>query len=220
MQHLAARGYVAASVTYRLAHSGPFPAAVQDVNGALRFLRASAQRFSLDPARVCVVGQDAGGTLALLAALASDVAEFQSGGPAADQSTRVSCAAAVGAPVDLSALAAEKAFIVPDLVAWLGGTPETVPAAYELASPTHWVTPDAPPILLVHGDADGLAPVAHARALAARLTAARAHAEIEIMAGVHHTPTSAQRQAAWARVDRFLDTHLGSIPPTPARRVR
>lgn len=213
LQHLAERGYVAAAMTYRLAPGSQFPAALQDVNGALRFLRANAEKFTIDPARVCVVGQDAGGTLALLAALTPGVAEFQFGGPARDQSTRVTCAAAIGAPVDLSAIAAEKSMIASDLVAWLGGAPSGAPKAYALASPSSWVSPEAPAVLLVHGAADGQAPLSHTQAFAAKLSAVRAQVEVEVMAGVDHTPTDAQRAAAWARVDQFLDRQVGPEPP-------
>ncbi len=213
MQHLAERGYVAATMTYRLAPGSQFPAALQDVNGALRFLRANAETFNVDAARLCVVGADAGGTLALLAALTPGVAEFQMGGPARDHSTRVSCAAAIGAPVDLTTLVSDKSTIAPDLVAWLGGAPSGAPHAYALASPASWVSPEAPALLLVHGAADGIAPVAHTQALAAKLTAVGAHVEVEVMAGVNHTPTDTQRTAAWTRVDQFLDRQIGPQPP-------
>lgn len=209
LQHLAARGFVAATVTYRLAPGSQFPAAVQDVNGAIRFLKANAGRFGIDGERICVTGVDAGGTLAMLAALAPGVAEFQIGGPARDQSTRVACAAAIGAPLDFAALAGADTFLLPDLMAWLGGTPAGAPGAYAKATAANWASPDAPPVLLVHGAMDGLVPSAHAEALAARLVSLRAHAEVEILPGVSHTPTDEQRRLAWSRVDRFLDQYIG-----------
>src|SRR6185369_550671 len=89
-QKLAARGYVAAAIDYRVAPRAQFPAALQDVKAAVRFLRANVQKFSLDADRIAILGEGAGGTLALLAGLTPGVAEFE-GGANRDQSNRVSC---------------------------------------------------------------------------------------------------------------------------------
>jgi acetyl esterase/lipase len=73
---LAERGYVAATVSYRLTPKFQFPSPVWDVKAAVRFLRANAKRFDLDPSRLGVTGSSAGGHLALMPGLTSGVASL------------------------------------------------------------------------------------------------------------------------------------------------
>src|ERR1700722_8460459 len=74
---LAARGYVVAAIDYRLSSEAPFPAALQDVKAAVRFLRAHADQYRIDPERAFVWGASAGAQLATLGATACGVAEFE-----------------------------------------------------------------------------------------------------------------------------------------------
>jgi acetyl esterase/lipase len=69
IRKLAGRGYVAAAIDYRVGGRSQFPAPLQDVKAAVRFLRANAERFGIDPARICALGEAAGAPLALLTAL-------------------------------------------------------------------------------------------------------------------------------------------------------
>ena len=78
---LAERGYVAATVSYRLAPRHQFPAAVEDVKAAVRYLRANADRFGIDPDRIGAMGGSAGGHLVLFLGLTPNVAEFEGTGP-------------------------------------------------------------------------------------------------------------------------------------------
>src|SRR5580704_2475867 len=74
---LAARGYVVAAIDYRLSGEAPFPAALQDVKAAIRFLRAHADQYRIDSQQVFVWGGSAGAELAVLAATTCGVAEFE-----------------------------------------------------------------------------------------------------------------------------------------------
>ena len=78
---LAQRGYVGVSIDYRLAPASQFPTAVQDVKSAVRFLRANAAKYSVDPERIAALGDSAGATLALLLGLTPGAREFEGGGP-------------------------------------------------------------------------------------------------------------------------------------------
>src|SRR5436305_794266 len=99
---LAQRGYVAATVSYRLAPKSQFPAPVHDVKAAVRFLRANASKFGIDPERIGVTGGSAGGHLALFLGLTPGVAELEGYGPNLDQSSRVCCVVDYYGPTDFT----------------------------------------------------------------------------------------------------------------------
>ncbi|PTS76289.1 hypothetical protein DBR17_14915, partial [Sphingomonas sp. HMWF008] len=76
---LAAKGYVVASVSYRFSREAPFPAAIQDVKASIRWLRARAKTYNIDPKRAAIWGQSAGGHLAALAGVSCHVAALEPG---------------------------------------------------------------------------------------------------------------------------------------------
>ena len=88
---LAQRGYVAATISYRLSPASQFPAPVHDAKAAVRWLRANANQFGIDPERIGVTGGSAGGHLALFLGLTGGIPEFEGSGPYLNQSSRVSC---------------------------------------------------------------------------------------------------------------------------------
>src|SRR5437588_145823 len=88
---LAERGYVAMTVTYRLAPKYQFPAAVNDVKAAVRWLRANAEKYQVDPDRIAALGDSAGGHLAQFLGVTGDVAQFEGDGGNGGQSSRVAC---------------------------------------------------------------------------------------------------------------------------------
>lgn len=136
----ARRGIVAAAMNYRLSPEARWPAMLEDAHAALDRLRAA----QVDPARIAVWGHSAGGQLALLLGL--------------QRPADVRCVVAMGAPSDLTVLSRE------DSAAREVFTPEQRATASPLFQPCDV----PPPILLVHGDADSVVPIGHARALATR----------------------------------------------------
>jgi sugar lactone lactonase YvrE/pimeloyl-ACP methyl ester carboxylesterase len=155
---LAARGYVTAAIEYRLAGEAHFPAAIQDCNAAVRFLRANAQRYGIDAQRVGAVGGSAGGHLVGLMAAAPKVAEFQGAGGNSDESSRLQAAVVLAGPMELatgpiaekSRKGAGKTFTIQ----FLGKTIDEDRSLYELASPYTHFTKDTPPILFMTGELD------------------------------------------------------------------
>jgi len=99
---LAQHGYVAATVTYRLAPQFPFPAAVHDVKAAVRFLRANAKQYHIDPDRIGALGSSAGGHLVLFLGLTANVPEWEGTGPNQGVSSRVQCVADYYGPSDFT----------------------------------------------------------------------------------------------------------------------
>jgi acetyl esterase/lipase len=198
--HLAEHGYAAASIDYRMAPGTQFPAAVQDAKSAVKFLRANAAKYSIDPDRIVAAGNGAGGTLALLVGLAPNFPEFEPGGPNRDVSARVSAVVALEPLTDLGhadpSLPEAKS-----LPLFLGGSFENTRTAYMLASPVNWATPQAPPVLLACRP-DG--PVDQTRRLADQLN--RAGAFVEVFDG--KDGNSVQQEFV-----SFLDRRLGVTPP-------
>jgi acetyl esterase/lipase len=188
MLELAARGYVAATVSYRLTRAprNVFPAAVSDVRCAVRWLRARADGFAIDPARVGVLGFSAGAHLAsMLGTTSTDAAldgACDATGPAAVQAV-----VSVAGPQDLRVngpYTAEQARLVTN---FLGVFPGDAPAVAERASPIAHVSAGAAPFLLVHGTDDGLVPVNHARRMEASLRRAGVSATLLELPGVGHS---------------------------------
>ncbi|HVJ68987.1 MAG TPA: alpha/beta hydrolase, partial [Caulifigura sp.] len=151
---MAERGYVAATVTYRLAPQHQFPAAIHDVKAAVRWLRANAEKYHIDPERIGVVGDSAGGHLAQFLGVTGGVPGFEGTGGAADQSSRVTCVVNYYGPSDFTKSYGKSVDAAEVLPLWLGGDVEHERHRHILASPLNWVTPDAAPTLLIHGTED------------------------------------------------------------------
>ncbi|MCG3120664.1 MAG: Acetyl esterase [bacterium] len=159
--YLAARGYAVASLNYRLTPRWRFPAAHDDVIAAFNFLKSHADSLHLDPQRFVLLGRSAGGHLALLAA-------YTQHDPA------IRGVISFYGPADLHWSYAHPGNpLVIDthniLHAFLGGSPEQVPANYDAASPLQFVEPSTPPTLLIHGGRDELVSIRQSERLAARL---------------------------------------------------
>ena len=180
-ERLAAAGYVAATINYRLVPEGTYPAAAKDCLCALSFLRANAAAYGIDPARIAVTGYSAGGHLAALVGTGADVAAHQPDcewGPAAPPAAVIPG----DAVYDFAAGGADGSDLVRD---FLGGTRQERPEAYASASPITHVRPGAPPVLVVHGSAD-IVPIATARELADRLRAAGGDVRMLELGGAGH----------------------------------
>lgn len=211
---LAEHGYVAAAIDYRLAPASQFPSALQDVKIALRFLRANAQKYAIDPARIGVLGDSAGATLALLLAFTPEVPEFDGGGSNRDQSSRVACVVSMSGMTELGRLALKEAESAA-LPQFLGGDFANVPREYQLASPIFWITPAAPPVLAIHGTRDTVVPPEQSKLLVDALKRVGAEAEL-LSVDAGHALDGPAKAVVDRRMFEFLDRHLGV---TPSERV-
>ncbi len=140
-------------ISYRFSDVAPFPAQLHDSKAALRFLRAHAARYHIDPENISACGGSAGGHLVLMLAMTAGVEQFEGDGGHAGISSHVRVAIGNNPPTDLGQRAAE----VGDLermIAFIGCSYADNKAAYDHASPMHWAHKDAAPILLTHGTAD------------------------------------------------------------------
>ncbi|MBU8785326.1 MULTISPECIES: prolyl oligopeptidase family serine peptidase [Bacillus] len=158
----AEQGYVVASVQYRGSGEAVFPAQLHDVKTAVRFLKANASRFNIDPGRVGVWGDSSGGHLALLLGLTEGIEEFE-GNEYRHVSSKVHAVADWFGPTDLLSMSKYPSIFDHDSPdspesKLIGGAVQENRERARKASPIHYVHKDAPPILIMHGDQDDTVP--------------------------------------------------------------
>jgi pectinesterase len=184
---LSSAGVAWFSINYRLAPKNGYPAAVEDVEAAIRWLKAHAAEFKIDPERLALVGESAGGHLVAMAVVR------------AQEDTRVAAAVPFYAPVDLTSDTERRGGLSLSLRALFGRSYEVDEQAAQLlreASPINYVHAGLPPFLLVHGTADMSVPYSQSVQLQAKLRAAGVSCDlITIDDGVH-----GMRQ--WETIDR------------------
>ena len=183
---LAEKGFVAITITYRLAPKHTFPAAVHDCKAAVRWLRANAAKYNIDPAKIGVTGGSAGGHLAQFLGVTANVPEFEGTGGNSEQPSRVNCVVNVYGPSDFTKSYGKSVDAHEVLPLWFGGNLDTHRQRHILGSPLYWVTPDAAPTLCIHGTEDKY--VAHEQAvwMVDKLKAAGVEAELLTMEGAGH----------------------------------
>lgn len=214
-ERLAEAGYVAISIDYPLLPDAAYPQPMQDSSCALAFVRAQADAWGLDPARVAVMGYSAGGHLVSLLGVAFDEPDFACNG------------AAVAAPAAVISGAGPQ-----DLRGWsdvqqvhdlLGGTVDERPARYDAASPITHARGDAPPFLFVHGTDDWFVPIQQSRDMRDALRAKGVDARLLELAGQGHLTGLAgdggteelgvinvDTPEAWLAIDDFLADTVGA----------
>lgn len=153
-------GYAVASVSYRLSQQAVFPAQIHDVKAAVRWLRAHAEEYGYRTDRIAVAGASAGGHLATLLGLTADVETLEgSVGDHLDQSTRVDGIIDYYGAMDFIQRAKTQPHETLDsrgvVYQLLGGPVDQLEDMARLASPVYHVTPDDPPLLILHGTGDG-----------------------------------------------------------------
>ncbi|WP_457947797.1 alpha/beta hydrolase fold domain-containing protein [Pseudarthrobacter sp. alpha12b] len=219
IEQLADAGFVVASADYRLTDVATFPAQLLDAKAAVRWLRAHAAEYGVDPRRIYAWGDSAGGHLASLLGLTAGATAFGAPagtrGPGGDD--QVAAVAAWYPPTDLLRMGAQAR---PDAVAraddpgsreslLLGAQPADAPDRASAASPVTYVHPDAPPFLLIHGTADRFVPVAQSTSLAEALERAGTAVELLLLEDADHMwqlpdgSNAAAGQATAATIDFF-----------------
>lgn len=208
-------GYVVASAEYRDSNKAPFPAPLEDAKAAVRYLRANADRWGIDPARIAAAGESAGGHQASLLGLTGDVARFDVGAHL-DQTSRVQAVVdyyGVVSPLTAKRDNASHAFdhVYRNL---LGAEPEDAPELVAAANPEGYVDAactdgaGCPPFLILQGTADAVVPPADSVRLYEALATAGADATLLELAGAEHMDAAFWQPEVVARVVAFLDRAL------------
>jgi acetyl esterase/lipase len=200
-RRVARRGYVVVNAAYRLAPAARFPAPVEDLQQALRWMRANSASLGLDPARIGAWGYSAGAHLAaLLAALRPGDRLY-----AAD--ARLAAVVAGGIPADLHKFRGGRL-----LTQFLGEkwTPDS--ALYRESSPAAYVAAGAPPVFLYHGTLDRLVPPDQSTDYQQALQAAGVVNELYLMHGLGHVTAYFFDRTTTRLGADFLDRHLRGSP--------
>jgi acetyl esterase/lipase len=169
LNHLAANGWVGFNVNYRLSPYATWPDHAVDVKRAIAWVREHADEYDVDPDLIAITGGSAGGHISAFVALTPDDRSLQPGFEDAD--TSVAAAIPFYGVYDMLD---EDALQVP-ILQWLleryvfKAFRKDDPEVFRAASPTHRIHPDAPPFLVIHGDADSLTPTEDARRFVAAL---------------------------------------------------
>lgn len=191
----AEQGYVSVTVGYRFAPKHPFPAQVEDVKCAIRWLRAHASELGLDPNRIGAVGMSAGAHLSMMLGVMDTADGLEGDGGWSDQSSKVQAVVSYFGPVnlaflDLEATPARKYLkeetIRAILSAFVGGKPEEHVDQLKLASPLTYVTAGDAPMLLFQGTTDDLVPYDQAFQMVTALTDVGVPGRAELILGKGH----------------------------------
>jgi acetyl esterase/lipase len=205
---LAARGYVAATITYRLSPKYQFPAAVFDCKAAIRWMKINAEKYHVDPRRIAVLGGSAGGHLAQFMGVTGDVPRFEGDRAAGDPSSRIACVVNYYGPSDFTKSYGKSVDAAQVLPMWLGGDLEHARRQHILASPLNWVTPDAAPTLLLHGTLDQYVAFEQAEWMNDRLKACDVEVKLVPLEGAKHGFGGKDAERAEKEAFEFLDAHL------------
>jgi acetyl esterase/lipase len=224
-QGYAQRGYAIASLHYRLSQHAVFPAQIEDCKAALRWLRAQAARYRLDPERFGVWGSSAGGHLVALLGTTGDVKAFDVGGHL-DRSSRVQCVMNDYGPTDFSRMDAHR----PPGATMVHNSPQSPEsrligadisdrahaALVARANPITYVSPDDAPFLINHGDQDPAVPHHQSELLFAALQQAGVRVRLNTVRGGGHGVGFGGPELEQLRQD-FLEHHLKGVPNDASR---
>ncbi len=219
------RGYAVASVAYRLSGEAVFPAAVNDAKAAVKYLRANAGKFNLDPRRFATWGASAGGNLATLVAVSpGDQSLVDPALGNQDVPDNVQAAVDWFGPLDFTAMDDQfKALGTSGTMGptssqnspesrYLGrtiGTVEAMPLA-RAANPNSYISADDPPMYIQHGTVDRHVPITQSIEFAGRLASAIGADKVvfETLKGSGHGGAPFEASSNVAKILKFLDSHL------------
>ena len=157
-QTLAAKGFVAASINYRLSGEAPFPAQIHDCKAAVRFLRANANKYGIDSDHIGAIGHSAGGHLVALLATSAGISELEGDGGNSEFSSAIQAVVPMGGQTDLMS---ERTLNISSdrdrggiWRQFLGGSQKDTPETYRIASPLIHLDKTDPPCLIITGGND------------------------------------------------------------------
>lgn len=183
---LARRGFVAVTISYRLVPDAKFPSQIEDCKAAVRWLRANAKKYHVDPDRIGCMGFSAGGHLSCLLGVTDKKDGLEGEGGNADQSSRVQAVVSYFGPTDLCEKTWSKDVEESVLAPFVGAKFDDKPELYKKVSPVTYISKGAPPFLFFHGSKDTLVAPRHSKVMCEKLQAAGGNAKVVILEGEGH----------------------------------
>jgi len=208
---LVREGFAIASVDYRLSPVAKFPAAIHDIKGAIRFLRAKQGEHGYNAKKIAIAGASAGGHLVALVGTTNGHEELEGDvGGNLDQSSAVQAIVSYYGASNFMTILGQStphglSVRVPALELFIGGRPEDAPELARLASPVNHVDENDPPLLLIHGDQDPQMPINQSHELHGRYKELGLEATFEVVHGAAHGGKAFHDARRVGIVNRFLD---------------
>ena len=207
---LAAKGYVVASMEYRLAPKSRFPAQVRDAKAVVAWLRVHSEEYGIDPRRIAIWGSSAGGMIAASVGTSCGVPDLEPEGGNAGGN----CVQAVADWFGPTTVDSDRlSLIYLGCLASLNCDADRMKAA----SPISHISPGDPPVQILHGNSDAIVPLAQSKAFEEALHAAGVEVEFRVIEGAGHglrADDPARQKAilddAFASLTGFLDRTIGS----------
>jgi acetyl esterase/lipase len=205
------RGYVIASVGYRLSDEAAFPAQLHDCKSAVRWLRAHAAEYGITPSRIGVWGASAGGHLAALMGVTGRTKDFDVGDHT-DQSSEVQCVVNWFGPVDFLDWGAPYSPSLDSkespVYRLLGGPISQNREKARSAGPLHHVHRRSAPFLTVHGDRDDIVPLVQSQRLHKALQDVGVESTLQVIPGAGHSTAEFILPERLDEIADFLARHL------------
>jgi len=219
----AQNGYLTATINYRLTGIASFPAQIEDCKCAIRFLRANAEKYNLDPGRIGVWGSSAGGHLVALLGTSGGADELEGTGGWPDHSSRVQAVCDWYGPSDLTKIAqagtGRHSSAESPVGRLLGGPAEARRERAAKASPVTYVSGDDPPFLIMHGTEDPVVPYSQSVILAEALQEAGVSVTLVPLEGAKHGGREFASPGVTRQVMAFFDRHLREARNAPTSQA-
>ncbi len=211
---LLSQGFAVASINYRLSGDDVFPAQIEDCKAAIRFLRARAEDYNVDPQRFGVWGSSAGGHLVALLGTSGEVKDLEGTvGDFDEVTSRVQAVCDWFGPTDLLQMGGRHDDAMSPESKLIGGPIQERKAEAARANPIAYVSPDDPPFLIMHGSRDAAVPFNQSELLEAALKKVGVESTLVKLEGAGHGGPEFASLESQARVADFFRKHLHTKPP-------
>jgi acetyl esterase/lipase len=221
------KGYAVASINYRLSQEAIYPAQIEDCKAAVRFLRAEAKQYNIAPDQIGVWGASAGGHLVALLGTTGGAKELEGDGPNKAVSSAVQAVVDFFGPTDMLQMKAQadaqadvKSVLNADAAdspvgKLFGGPVQEHKDLAHKADPIHYISKDAAPFLIMHGDKDNIVPLGQSKILDEALKAAKVESTLVVIEGAGHGGPDFGSPDNLQKIVDFFDKHLKPKPSPP-----